>query len=150
MKPLAYQIKQILDRLNTLEGNQNCKEYTLNGEGWYRIGEFNYNKGAVALISFNVIASLNNSCGILKLSATKGFDAFDFNKVSYIYIGTPSINKFRLVLKNYSICYIEVYKTDDTPITLQSKLANEIGIKLYESSQEGNVPSDYTAKELNL
>lgn len=150
MQPLAYQIKQILDRLNTLEGNQNCKEYTLNGEGWYRIGEFNYNKGTAALISFNVVAVLNNSCGILRLSATKGFDAFDFNKVSYIYIGTPSINKFRLVLKNYNICYIEVYKTDDTPITLQSKLANEIGIKLYENSQAGNVPSDYTAKELNL
>ena len=150
MQPLAYQIKQILDRLNTLEGNQNCKEYTLNGEGWYRIGEFNYNTGATGLISFNVIAGSNNSCGILKLSAIKGFDAFEFNKVSYMYIGTPLINKFRLVLKNYSICYIEVYKTGDTSITLQSKLANEIGIKLYEDLQEGNVPSDYIAKELNL
>ena len=150
MQPLTYQIKQILNRLDTLEDNQKYKEYTLNDEGWYRIGEFNYNLGATGLISFNVIASLNNSCGILGLSATKGFDAFDFNKVSYMYIGTPLINKFRLVLKNYSICYIEVYKTDDTPITLQSKLAHEIGIKLYESSHEGNVPSDYTAKELNL
>ena len=150
MQPLAYQIKQILDRLNTLEGNQNCKEYTLNGEGWYRIGEFNYNTGATGLISFNVIAGSNNSCGILKLSAIKGFDAFEFNKVSYMYIGTPLINKFRLVLKNYSICYIEVYKTGDTSITLQAKLANEIGINLYENLQEGNVPSDYIAEELNL
>lgn len=150
MQPLAYQIKQLLNRIEELENNQKIKEYSLTNSGWYRIGEFNYDKGTAALISFNVIASLNNSCGILKLSATKGFDAFDFNKVSYVYIVTPSINKFRLVLKNYNICYIEVYKTDDTPITLQSKLANEIGIKLYENSQAGNVPSDYTAKELNL
>lgn len=150
MQPLAYQIKQLLNRIEELENNQKIKEYSLTNSGWYRIGEFNYDKGTAALISFNVIASLNNSCGILKLSATKGFDAFDFNKVSYVYIVTPSINKFRLVLKNYSICYIEVYKTDDTPITLQSKLANEIGIKLYEDLQEGNVPSDYIAKELNL
>lgn len=102
------------------------------------------------MISFNVIAGSNNSCGILKLSAIKGFDAFEFNKVSYMYIGTPLINKFRLVLKNYSICYIEVYKTGDTSITLQAKLANEIGINLYENLQEGNVPSDYVARELNL
>ena len=135
MQPLAYQIKQLLNRIEELENNQKIKEYSLTNSGWYRIGEFNYNKGTAALISFNVIAGLNNSCGILKLSATKGFDAFDFNKVSYIYIGTPSINKFRLVLKNYNICYIEVYKTDDTPITLQSKLANEIGIKLYENAE---------------
>ena len=150
MQPLAYQIKQLLNRIEELENNQKIKEYSLTNSGWYRIGEFNYNKGTAALISFNVIAGLNNSCGILKLSATKGFDAFDFNKVSYIYLGTPSINKFRLVLKNYNICYIEVYKTDDTPITLQSKLANEIGINLYENLQEGNVPSDYVARELNL
>lgn len=150
MQPLAYQIKQLLNRIEELENNQKIKEYSLTNSGWYRIGEFNYNKGTAALISFNVIAGLNNSCGILKLSATKGFDAFDFNKVSYISLGTPSINKFRLVLKNYNICYIEVYKTDDTPITLQSKLANEIGINLYENLQEGNVPSDYVARELNL
>ena len=143
MKPLYTQYKEHINA-------KDYKEYSITNAGWYRIGEFNYNTGATGLISFNVIASSNNSCGILKLSAIKGFDAFEFNKVSYMYIGTPLINKFRLVLKNYSICYIEVYKTGDTSITLQAKLANEIGINLYENLQEGNVPSDYIAKELNL
>ena len=143
MKPLYTKFKEHIN-------SKDYKEYSITNAGWYRIGEFNYNTGATGLISFNVIAGSNNSCGILKLSAVKGFDAFEFNKVSYMCIGTPLINKFRLVLKNYSICYIEVYKTGDTSITLQAKLANEIGINLYENLQEGNVPSDYVARELNL
>ena len=150
MQPLEYQIKQILNRLDSLEAKQNVKEYSITEPGWYRIGEFDYSKGTTSLISFNVVAGLNNNCGILRLSATKGFDAFDFNKVSYMYIGSPFIKKFRLVLKNYNISYIEVYKVENSTITLQLKLANEIGIKLYESLQLGNVPADYTTKELEL
>ena len=144
MKPLYTQDKK-------QQKNMKYKAYSLIDPGWYRIGEFNYNLTATAFLSFGVKAGNGNIAGILGLVAVKGFNKISFEKILRQSIEeTKHFTKFRLVIKNYSISYIEAYKSTETSATLLAKLSAEINTELYDVAEEGNVPEGYSTIELEL
>lgn len=144
MKPLYTQDKK-------QQKNMKYKAYSLIDPGWYRIGEFNYNLTATAFLSFGVKAGNGNIAGILGLVAVKGFNKISFEKILRQDIEeTKHFTKFRLVIKNYSISYIEAYKSTETSATLLAKLSAEINTELYDVAEEGNVPEGYSTIELEL
>lgn len=144
MKPLYTQFKE-------QQKNMKYKAYSITNSGWYRIGEFNYNLTATAFLSFGVKAGSGNIAGILGLVAVKGFNKISFEKILRQALeGTRHFTKFRLVLKNYSISYIEAYKSTETSATLLAKLSAEINTELYDAAEEGNVPEGYSTIELEL
>lgn len=145
MKPLYTQFKEQQKDIN------NMKSYSITDSGWYRIGEFNYNLTATAFLSFGVKAGNGNIAGILGLVAVKGFNKISFEKILRQAIEeTKHFTKFRLVIKNYSISYIEAYKSTETSATLLAKLSAEINTELYDAAEEGNVPEGYSTIELEL
>ena len=114
-------------------------------------GEFDYNNGATALISFAVIAGDKNNVGILNLSAIKGFHNATLGKITYNQLSSEKhILKFRLLTKNYTTSYIEVYKATTASVILKLKLSADINTKLYDSAEEGNIPDGYSTIELEL
>ena len=145
MKPLYTQLKEQQKNIN------NMKSYFINNAGWYRIGEFDYNNSATALISFAVRAGNNNNAGILSLIGVKGFNHASLEKIAYQELNpVKHFTKFRLVLKNYTLSYIEVYKNTETQAILNAKLSADINTALYDTAQEGNVPDGYSTIELEL
>ena len=114
-------------------------------------GEFDWNVGSTALISFGVRAGKNNNVGILSLVAIKGFSKVNLEKIAYQELEpVKHFTKFRLVLKNYTLSYIEVYKNTKTQAILNAKLSADINTALYDTAQEGNVPDGYSTIELEL
>lgn len=145
MKTLYNQFKEQQKDIN------NMKSYSITDSGWYRIGEFDYNNGAIALISFAVRARNNNNAGLLSLAAIKGFSHAALEKIAYQQIeNVKHFTKFRLVIKNYTLSYIEIYKATTSNATLNVKLSADIRTELYDSIEEGNIPDGYSTIELEL
>ena len=132
---------------------QDYKEYRFKDEGWYRIGTFEFNKGASSFINFATFATLKTNAGILAFIATKGY-AYNilFEKILYKALENSSyITKFRLVWQTYSNqCYIEVFKTSQEAVSMKITLAGAINVKLYDKVQPGNVEEGYSTTELEL
>ena len=144
MLPLYTQFKE-------QQKNINMKNYSITTSGWYRIAEFDLDNGATALISFAVKESGRNNAGILSFAASKRASSANLEKVAYQqYESAKHFTKFRLVLKNYSLSYIEIYKASTAIVTLSLKLSADINTKLYDSAEEGNIPDGYSIIELEL
>lgn len=144
LKELATQNTALIQKTNCIQKS----EFSYEGSGWIRLALI---RQGMALLCINTGGGSHGYSALLQLGSINGYAYIIHQLGGGIFANENVYTKARLVRKNASEAYIDIYKTKDVGAKSFRLQSFGEGIQLYNS---GNIITSigegYTAKEIDL